>query len=80
MNRNHRAQYMILLGSDADQRALLFNGDHRYLAEVIDDDGMVIENLVKSSRQCPTPRNLTLGDVVPPPAVDAAGMRCFALS
>lgn len=79
MNPTHRAKYMVLLGPDHAQRALLFNGDHDYLAEVIDDDGLVVENLVRSSRRCPAPGNLALNDVVPPPAVDA-GMRCFALS
>lgn len=77
---SHRAKYMVLLGPTEAPRALLFNGDHHYLAEVLDDDGMVVDHLVKSSRVCPTPRDLSLHEVLPPPAIGPAdAVRCFAL-
>lgn len=80
VNASHRAKYMLLLGPEEAPRALLFNGDHRYLAEVLDDDGMVVDHLVRSSRSCPTPRDLSLAAVLPPPAIGPAdAVRCFAL-
>ncbi|MGE5863852.1 MAG: hypothetical protein ACM32J_02010 [Rhizobacter sp.] len=81
MNRSHLAKYLVLLGPTEAPRALLFNGDHRYLAEVFDEDGITVDQLMKSSTVCPTPRNLALDDVVPSPAVGPGeeAVRCYAL-
>lgn len=54
-NNAHAARYLVLLSHDHNRRALLFARDHRYLAEVIDDDGLVIDNLVKTGRPCLPP-------------------------
>ena len=80
MDRTHSAKYLILLGPQDAPRALLFNGQHDYLAEMIDDDGMMVENLLKSSRVCPTPQALNFGPLLAPHH-SAAGqaVRCFAL-
>ena len=78
MDLSHRAKYMVLLGPTDAPRALLFNGDHHYLAEV--SDRVVLDQLMKSSRVCPAPRNLMLDGVTPSAARGATdAMRCFAL-
>ena len=81
MNRSHSAKYLILLGPKDAPRALLFNGQRDYLAEMIDDDdGFMIENLLKSSRVCPTPRDLTFDALIEPHQLaDGQAVRCFAL-
>jgi hypothetical protein len=81
MNRTHSAKYLILLGPKEAPRALLFNCQRDYLAEMIDDeDGLMVENLLKSSRVCPTPRDLTFDALVEPRHLaDGQGVRCFAL-
>jgi hypothetical protein len=57
-NDTHTARYLVLLNHDDATRALLYAHDHRYLAEVIDDDGLVVDNLVKAGRACPPPREV----------------------
>ncbi|KQW00590.1 hypothetical protein [Rhizobacter sp. Root1221] len=80
MDLSHRAKYMILFGPADAPRALLFNGDHRFLAEVFDEDGMVLQQLMKSGAACPPPRNLVFDGVAPPPPPSSASaMRCYAL-
>ncbi len=80
MNDSHCAKYLILLGPADAPRALLFSGEHRYLAEMIDDDGVMVETLLKSSRVCPKPRRLSLDSVAAPDLQDIGeDMRCFAL-
>lgn len=79
-NRSHCAHYMVLVGPSDAPRALLFNGECRYLAEMFDEDGMLLENLVKSSRVCPAPSDLKFDGVVPAPATcGAEPLRCFEL-
>lgn len=58
VNHDHTARYLVLLQQDDARRALLFAEDCRYLAEVIDDDGLVVENLVKAGSICPPPREV----------------------
>lgn len=58
-NHDHTARYLVLLNREDTRRALLFAQDHRYLAEVIDDDdGLVVENLMKAGRICSPPREV----------------------
>ncbi|MET0335939.1 MAG: hypothetical protein ABW190_16860 [Rhizobacter sp.] len=45
----------MLLGTDEAQRALLFAKDQRYLSEVIDEDGLLVDNLMRAARACPPP-------------------------
>ncbi|MEY4563217.1 MAG: hypothetical protein RLZZ618_2494 [Pseudomonadota bacterium] len=80
MNPSHNARYLVLLGPTDAPRALLFSGEHRYLAEMIDDDGMMVDTLLKSSRVCPRPRNLKFDAVATvDPAHAAKDVRCYAL-
>ncbi len=73
----HTAKYLILLGSDRATRALLFGQDHRFLAEVLDDeDGLVVDNLMRAGTSCLPPDDVTM----PVPAGAATRMRCFALT
>ena len=77
MNRSLRAKYMLLVGPADAPRALLFDGEHRFLAEVFDEDHMVLDQLMKTSRVCAAPRTLVLDDGEEVEPADAA--RCFAL-
>jgi len=76
MDRSLRAKYMILFGPPDAPRALLFDREHRFLAEVFDEDRMVLDQLMKSSHVCAPPRNLELEGVTVEPE-DATC--CFAL-
>jgi hypothetical protein len=72
---DYKAKYLILMNTDNKTRALLFGQDYRYLAEVLEDDGLVLENLVRAGKACAPPGAL---------AVQAWGgssstLRCFAL-
>jgi len=58
------AKYLVLLHTHAQQRVLLFNGEHDFLAE-LDDDGYVVDNLVRAGTACPPPPSLPLGDIAP---------------
>jgi len=77
MNRSLRAKYMLLVGPADAPRALLFDGEHRFLAEVFDEDRMVLDQLMKSSRVCAAPGTLVLDDGEELEPADAG--RCFAL-
>lgn len=73
---DYTARYLVLLGrDDASTRALLFGGDQRYLAEVIDDDGLVLDNLMKAGRACPPPPDVARRAWADAPAT----VTCFAL-
>jgi hypothetical protein len=76
----HTAKYLILLKDDTAQRALLFGGDHRYLTELIDDDGLVLENLIRFGTACLPPGDLVFDAVISQAAArQPINMRCFAL-
>ncbi len=73
----HTAKYLILLGSDTATRALLFGQDHRFLAEMFDDeDGLVLDNLMRGGTSCMLPGDVTM----PGPASAVTRMQCFALT
>lgn len=76
----HTAKYLILLKDETAQRALLFGGDHRYLTELIDEDGLVLENLIRFGTACSPPRDLALDAVISWQASQQRlDVRCFAL-
>lgn len=76
----HTAKYLILLKDETVQRALLFGGDYRYLTELIDDDGLVLENLIRCGTACSPPGDLALDAVISWQASrQPMDMRCFAL-
>lgn len=72
----HTARYLILLGSTSQTRALLFSHDHRFLAEMFDeDDGLSLDNLMRVGTSCPPPSGVTAQAL----NCAATHMRCFAL-
>jgi len=53
---DYTATYLVLLNDHDSTRALLFARDQRYLAELFDDDnGLMLENLMRFGRECPPP-------------------------
>ncbi len=80
MNRQHIAKYLVLLGTDAQPRALLFSDDHDYLTEIFDEDGLMLDNLIRSGAMLKQPPTGLALDTVLPAAYQAhAAMRCFDL-
>jgi hypothetical protein len=75
----HTARYLILLGSADAKRALLFSGECEYLAEMIDEDGLTLEQLLRSGTMCPPPRELGLDDTVSAACVADEELLCIAL-
>ena len=76
---HHRAAYLILLGEKDASKALLFNADHRYLSEVI-DDGFIVDTLRTAGTRCPKPRGLSLEGVLPRSKPwNESEVLCFAL-
>ena len=76
---SYKAKYLIIVNDQVAQRALLFGVDHRYLTEVIDDDGLVLENLTRSGIACLPPSDLALDAVLQMQQPGYANVRCFAL-
>jgi len=73
---NGCARFLVLLG-DAS-RALLFDRGRQLLGEVIEDDGFIVESLLRSAKECPLAAgSLLLG--VRSPAMLQQPLRCFAL-
>ena len=70
------AKFLLLL--DDSPRALLFDGQRRFLGEVIEEDGFIVESLLRSASACPSPTDEMLSRVVPPPSSQQP-MRCFEL-
>ncbi|MCR5882644.1 hypothetical protein LRS03_07145 [Rhizobacter sp. J219] len=75
INPDHTARYLVLLNHDDATRALLFAKDHRYLAEVIDDDGLVVDNLMRAGTRCVPPREVAEQTR----ATSPVKLMCFAL-
>ncbi len=72
------AKYLVLLHTQAHPRALLFNGQHDFLAE-LDDDGFVVDDLVRAGKPCPPPAALPLWQVVHDPMGPDGQLECYAL-
>jgi hypothetical protein len=71
---NASAKFLVLL--DSAPRALLLDSNRRLMGEVIEDDGFIVETLLRTARACP----LMIGDSLD--AVLAAPsdpVRCFEL-
>lgn len=76
---NHRAAYLILLGDSDAPKALLFNAEHRYLSEVI-DDGYIVDTLRSAGTRCPKPGTISLDGMLPSNAQPGdAEVLCFEL-
>jgi hypothetical protein len=76
----HRARYLVLFGGPEAPRAALFDMHERLLAEMIEDDGYSVANLVRASTACAPPRPAMI-DAIESIARDAdlADARCFRL-
>jgi hypothetical protein len=80
MNRSHSAKYLVLIGPRTARRALLFNHEHRYLSEVIDDDdGPIVDALLDAARACKLPAMLRLEGLVPAAQLAGSSVQCFEL-
>ncbi len=80
MNGPYSAKYLVLLQTQHAPRALLFNGEHDFLAE-LDDDGFVVDTLVRAGTPCPPPPALPLDHIVSHEASGSmsTGLQCYAL-
>lgn len=74
---NSRPKFLMLL--DDGPRALLFDSDRRLMGEVIEEDGFIVESLLRSASVCPGPHLEMLSAVVPAP-LPQRPMRCFELN
>ena len=73
---NSRAKFLVLF--DTAPRALLLDGEQRLLGEVIEDDGFIVDTLLRTAKACALPLvPLLLASMMPPVALGA--MRCFEL-
>lgn len=50
MNRNNCAKYLLLFGTKEAPRAVLFDDQERLLAEMIDEDGFLLDSLLRAGR------------------------------
>lgn len=73
---NNPPKFLLLL--DNSSRVLLFDGERRLLGEVIEEDGFIVDSLLRSASECPCPDDAALGALVPPPSPHQP-MRCFEL-
>ncbi|MES2989863.1 MAG: hypothetical protein V4844_00455 [Pseudomonadota bacterium] len=73
---NTPAKFLLLL--DDAPRALLFDSRNCLLGEVIEEDGFIVDSLLRSAKPCPTPDDGMLQAIVPPPSPQQA-MRCYEL-
>ncbi len=73
---NIPAKFLVLL--DATPRALLFDSQRQLIGEVIEEDGFIVDSLLRSASACPCPCESMLSMVVPPPSADHMA-RCFEL-
>ena len=73
---NLQAKFLVLL--DDAPRALLFDSQRRLLGEVIEEDGFIVDSLLRSASECSRPDDAMLGAVVPPPFPQQP-VRCFEL-
>ena len=68
------ARFLVLL--DDARRALLFDSKQCLIGEVIDDDGHIVDHLLKLATACPIPHARMLDAMVPPPSQP---VRCYDL-
>lgn len=73
---NSTPKFLMLL--DDSPRALLFDSDRRLVGEVIEEDGFIVDSLLRSASECPGPYVDMLSAVVPPPSPQRP-VRCFEL-
>lgn len=69
-------KFLLLL--DDAPRALLFDSERRLLGEVIEEDGFIVNSLLRSANECPARLDEMLHAVTPPPTLQRP-MRCYEL-
>jgi hypothetical protein len=74
---NSIARFLLL--TDAAPCLRLLDGEHRLLGEVIEDDGFIVDGLMRHAAECPPPAATMLATLVPPPS-PGYPVRCFALT
>jgi hypothetical protein len=73
---NAPAKFLLLLGDSL--RAFLFDDQRQFLGEVIEEDGFIVDSLLRSASACPSPSDDMLSRVVPAPSPQQP-VRCFEL-
>jgi hypothetical protein len=73
---NVPARFLLLI--DDAQRAVLLDGEHRHLGDVLEEDGFIVETLLRNARSCPLPAADALSALSPAPSPQAR-LRCFEL-
>ena len=73
---NASPKFLVLL--DGVPRALLFDSDRRLVCEVIDDDGFIVETLLRTAKPYPLAGDTLLRAIVPAPP-PGEPPRCFEL-
>ncbi len=63
------ARFLLIL--DDARRALLFDGEQQLLGEVIEEDGFILDGLLRTAKEWPLTRERMLSAVVPAPAAHA---------
>jgi len=58
MNKNNCARYLLLFGTKESPRAVLFDEEERLLAEMIDEDGFLLDSLLREGRAVRPPSRL----------------------
>jgi hypothetical protein len=58
MTKNNCARYLLLFGSKESPRAVLFDDQERLLAEMIDEDGFLVDSLLRAGRAVRPPSKL----------------------
>jgi hypothetical protein len=95
MTKNNCARYLLLFGSKESPRAVLFDEQERLLAEMIDEDGFLVDSLLREGRAVRPPSTLVAavsqalracakqvrrsGAGATAPAPADLHLRCFAL-
>ncbi len=70
------AKFLVLL--DGAPRALLFDSEQRLVCEVIDDDGFIVETLLRTARPYALTDDTLLRRIVPAPSAGDTP-RCYEL-
>lgn len=76
----HSARYLVLFGDERAPRAALFDTEERFLAEMVGEDAMAVDDLVRASSACapPCPAMVHAIEALDHDA-DLARARCFRL-
>lgn len=71
-------KFLVLFDNQAP-RALLFDSQQCLLGEVIEEDGFIVDSLLRGAKECPLPNdNDMLRSIVPAPSPQQP-VRCFEL-